>query len=105
MEHAGLGKYTKSFGVSFAITSVLSALLVVFKESNEDTVLAWMKSATGHHWVTHGIINLVVFVVLGWGLSKFGGSGRGMTISANTLVSLIAGAVILSELIITKFYL
>ena len=52
MENSSLGKFTKSFGVSFAITSVLSALLVVLKESNEETVLAWMKSATRHHWTT-----------------------------------------------------
>lgn len=104
MENTGIGKFTRSFGVSFAITSVLSALLVVLKESNEETVLAWMKSATGHHWATHGIINLIVFVALGWLLSKLG-NGRGVEISTKTLVILIVGAVVLSELIITKFYL
>ncbi|KNG94587.1 hypothetical protein ATO11_04060 [Pseudaestuariivita atlantica] len=50
--------------MSAGITSVLSALLVVLKETNEDTILAWMKAATGHHWVTHGIIDLILFVVI-----------------------------------------
>lgn len=104
MKNTGIGKFTASFGISFAITSVLSALLVVLKETHEETVLAWMKSVTGHHWATHGIINLIVFVALGWLLSKLG-NGRGVEISTKTLVILIVGAVVLSELIITKFYL
>ena len=104
MENTGLGKYTKSFGISFAITSVLSACLVVFKESHEETVLAWMKSASGHHWATHGIINLVVFAVLGWALSLIGGS-RGLKISVNFLIVLIVFAVALSGYIIINFYL
>jgi lipoprotein signal peptidase len=103
MENAGIWKFTKSFGLSFAITSVLSALLVVLKESNEDTVLAWMKSATGHHWVTHGIFNLIVFVALGWALSRLN-SGQGLKITANALVICIVGAVCVSGLIITGFY-
>ncbi|MFA5904606.1 MAG: hypothetical protein WC836_11790, partial [Desulfobacula sp.] len=87
-----------------AITSVLSALLVVLKETHEETVLAWMKSVTGHHWATHGIMNLIVFVVLGWILSR-PGNGQGMKISANALVIAVVGAVILSEIIITGFYI
>ncbi|OGR14665.1 MAG: hypothetical protein A2277_11145 [Desulfobacterales bacterium RIFOXYA12_FULL_46_15] len=104
MENKGIGKFTVSFGLSFAIISVLSALLVVLKETHEETVLAWMKSLTGHHWATHGIINLIVFVVLGWILPKLG-NGQGMKISANVLVIAVVGAVILSEIIITGFYI
>ena len=37
-----ISKYTASFGISLAITSVLSALLVVVKELNENSVLAGM---------------------------------------------------------------
>jgi lipoprotein signal peptidase len=103
MENNGIGKYTRSFGLSFAITSVLSALLVVLKESNEETVLHWMKAATGHHWVTHGIINLIVFVALGWVFSRFN-SGEGIKLTAGALVCTITSAVVLSGLIITGFY-
>ena len=104
MENTGIGKYTRSFGLSFAITIVLSALLVVLKESNEDTVLAWMKAATGHHWVTHGIINLIVFVGLGWAFSRLD-NGKGLKITANILVICIVFAVFVSGLIITGFYI
>ena len=104
MENTGIGKYTRSFGLSFAITSVLSALLVILKESNEETVLAWMKVATGHHWVTHGIFNLIVFVGLGWALSRLD-NGQGLKITANILVICIVCAVFVSGLIITGFYI
>jgi len=68
------------------------------------SVLPWMASATGHHWVTHGIFNLIVFVGLGWALSKLD-NGQGLKISANALVIAIVSAAVVSELIITGFYL
>lgn len=94
--------YATGFGLSFAITSVLSALLVVLKEMNEDSVLAAMKAITGHHWVTHGVLDVVLFVVIGMALAK---GGQGMTMQADTLVRSIVGSVILSGLIIVGFYL
>src|SRR6185436_13492357 len=66
-----IGIYTASFGVSLGLTSVFNALLVVIKEMNEHTVLAWMKAA-GHHWVTHGALDLAVFIILGFALAQFG---------------------------------
>jgi hypothetical protein len=104
MENNTIGKYTKSFGLSFAITSVFSALLVIVKESSEEGVLALMKAVTGHHWVTHGLIDLVLFVVLGWALSKVN-KGNGLKMSANGLVSYIVGAVLISWILISGFYL
>ncbi len=103
MEHNEIGKYTRSFGLSFAITSVISALLVILKESNEETVLAWMKAATGHHWITHGLFNIILFTALGWALSR-PNNGQGVKITANVLVICIASAVILSGLLIAGFY-
>jgi predicted Co/Zn/Cd cation transporter (cation efflux family) len=104
MENSEIGKYTKSFGLSFAITSVFSALLVILKESSEKGVLALMAAVTGHHWVTHGLINLILFVVLGWALSRTN-NGQGMRMGANGLVSCIVGAVIISGILISGFYL
>jgi len=97
-----LGGYTAAFGLSFAITSVLSALLVILKETNKETVFAWMAAATGHHWVTHGLLDVIVFVVLGLLLAKVGG---GVRMTANALVATIVGATVLSGLIITSFNL
>ena len=104
MENSEMGKYTTSFGLSLAITSLVSALLVILKESSEDGVLALMKSITGHHWVTHGLFNLILYIALGWAFSKVH-KGQGVKISANGLVSCIAGAVIISTVLIAGFYL
>lgn len=49
-----IGRYATAFGVSLGLTSLFNALLVLVKETNQETVLAWMTAATGHHWVTQG---------------------------------------------------
>jgi predicted tellurium resistance membrane protein TerC len=104
METIEIGKYTKSFELSFAITSLISALLVILKESNEETVLEWMKAASGHHWITHGIIDIILFVGLGLVLSGLN-SGQGPKISANTLIGTIVTSTLISGLLIAGFYM
>ena len=64
-----IGSGTIGFGISYAITSVFSALLVVLKESSE-TVYNLLAAMTGHHWVTHGVLDIVVFLVLGFVFSR-----------------------------------
>ena len=102
MKEIILGKYTVSFGLALAVTSLLSALLVVAKESNEATVLAWMKAATGHHWVTHGVIDVVLFLVLGF---VFAQAGWGARMGGTALATSIGISVLLSSLIIAGFFI
>ena len=99
-----LSKYTVSFGASLAITSILSALLVVLKELNENSVLAWMKGLTSHHWITHGLFMLIAFFVIGWGLAKMN-HGEGLKMTPGGLVCAIASGVVIGGLIISGFYL
>lgn len=101
MNDTCIGKYTVSFALAFAVTSLLSAVLVVVKEQNQDTLLAWMKAATGHHWVSHGILDLLVFVLLGWALARIGVGAR---LSGNALSAIVSGSVLLSGLIIAGFF-
>lgn len=101
-QRAEIGRYTASFGLSLGITSVLSALLVVIKESNEETVLAWMKAATGHHWVTHGILDVVIFLVLGFALAGIAAPLRARPM---LVAALGIGGVVLGALIVVGFYL
>ncbi|MFZ2447297.1 MAG: hypothetical protein WAW37_13140 [Syntrophobacteraceae bacterium] len=98
MENNTLGKYTVSFGLSLAITSVLSALLVVVKELSRPTVMAWMKQITFHHWVTHAIIDLIIFVALGLLLTK-------VKVTPKQLIQAIVGAVAISGSVIAGFFL
>ncbi len=100
-------KHTFAFGGSLAIVSILSALLVVMKERSEP-VMHWMKAATGHHWITHGLIVLVLFLVFGFMLGALAHAstlpgtplGRGY----NTLTLVIVVAVVLSGLMIAGFF-
>jgi hypothetical protein len=104
MKNIEFGKYGRSFGLSFAITSLFSALLVVLKETSQQTVLAWMKAATPHHWITHTLLDLIVFVVLGVVFAKMN-DGQGIKISLNRLNSFIVGAFVISGILIAGFYL
>jgi len=93
-----IGKYTRSFGLALAAACLFSGLLVVVKELSDETVLAWMKRVTVHHWVTHAIIDLVIFVAIGLLLTN-------VKISSERLAKLIAGAVIVGGLLVAGFYL
>ncbi|AGW90132.1 MULTISPECIES: hypothetical protein [Cupriavidus] len=96
-----LGKLTTSFGLSLGITSVLSALLVILKETNEQTVLAWMKAATGHHWITHGLLDVLAFVILGFALGRLASrlQRHPMAVAVIALGGVVSGA-----LLIAAFY-
>lgn len=98
---ASTGCYAAAFAVSAGIMSVLSSLLVVLKETNEDTVLAWMKAATGHHWVTHGLIDLILFVLIGLLISR---SPADLENRPGTVVGSLVGGVVLGAAIVAGFF-
>jgi len=88
------------FGYSYAITSLLSALLVVLKEKNA-SVLDLMTSLSGHHWVTQGVLDIVLFVAIGWFLSRTALAGNA---SYGSLISAVVGSTVISGLIIAGFF-
>ncbi len=92
MANATLDKTTIGFGLSAAVVSVLSTLLTILKEETP-SVLAAMARAMGHHWTTHGVIVIVLFIVLGllfssmvkpefWNAGKLGNTILGSVIIA-----------------------
>ena len=101
MHNSTLGRMPSAFGLSVAVTSVLTALLVIAKETTP-ALKAWMKAFAGHHWTTHGLITLLVFVALALLLAQLRLSER-LTTTALTLV--LAGGIVLSGLLIFGFYL
>jgi uncharacterized membrane protein len=103
MENTGPSKYTVSFGLALAIASVVNALLVVAKEKSP-AVMAGLQKLTGHHWVSHSAIVLILFAVLGWIFSKANG-GRGIQITVNGLIRALVSGVAIGGLIILGFYL
>ncbi len=102
-ETASVSKYTISFGLSAALASVVNALLVIAKEKSQ-AVQAGMQKLTGHHWVTHSIIVLMVFGFFGWLFARANG-GRGIQMSVNRLIGMLVAGVVAGGLVIVGFYL
>jgi formate hydrogenlyase subunit 3/multisubunit Na+/H+ antiporter MnhD subunit len=103
MEHNGLSKQTMAFGVSLAAASLVNALLVTAKEKSP-AVLAFMKGFTGHHWITHCLVVILLFLLLGGILSRAGGTG-GSRISSASLTRIVVGCFLIASAIIAGFYL
>lgn len=100
MENKPLEKYTVSFGLSFAVTSLLSALLVIAKQMNAP-LKAWMKALTGHHWTTHALLVLGTFVLLGLVLTSI----REGKLDGRAMTAMVLLSTVLSGLIVAGFFL
>jgi hypothetical protein len=103
MENTGLSKRTIAFGIALALACVINALLVVVKEKS-GAVMAEMKKLTGHHWITHSAVIIVLFFGVGWLLARARG-GRGINMTARGLVGTVVSGVAVAGLIIVGFYL
>ena len=103
MNGSQLNASTKGFGIALAVSVVFSALLVVAKETNEG-LLKFMKTVTVHHWVTHSLSFLGIFLILGFILSK-SNEGKGVNISDAGLLKTVVGSIVLGAAIITFFFL
>lgn len=96
------GNAIAAFGYSLALTSVLSVILVIVKEKSE-AVMAVMKAMTGHHWITHGLIVLALFTVIGLVLTKFM-PARPAAPDFNSTAAAILAATVVSGLALAAFY-
>ncbi len=92
-----------AYGLSFAISSVLSSILVVVKEESASVQQA-LAALTGHHWVSHGLLYVIVFPVLGWAFGRVNG-GKGIAMTTTALLTIVVGGWAVSGLIIVGFFL
>ena len=102
MENSVISKHTISYGLSLAITSVLNAILVATKETHP-YVMDAMRRITSHHWITHSVLMVLLFVGLGWCLAQANG-GRGVCITAQRLLRTVVTGVIFGSLTIVAYY-
>ncbi len=93
------GVTATAFGLSYAITSLFNVALVIFKE-NVAGIQPAMVSITGHHWVTHGLFDLIVFVVLGLVLART----EAARMPATKVVNYVIGSTVLSGLILAGYF-
>jgi hypothetical protein len=64
-EPAKLGRASTAFVLSASITFLFNTALAWAKDAYAP-LNSFMKSLTGHHWTTHGLADIIVFVGLGF---------------------------------------
>jgi len=101
MTNTTLDKTTIGFGLSAAVVNILNMLLVIFKELTPSLMKA-MAAATGHHWITHGVIVVGLFIILGF---VFSGIIKPESWGAEKLSWTILWSVVIGGVLIAAFYL
>jgi hypothetical protein len=101
MANSKLDKITIGFGLSGVVVIIFNTLLVIFKELTPAFKKA-MADATGHHWTTHGVIVIVLFIVLGF---VFSGMAKPESWGADKLSKTILWSVIIAGGALATFYL
>jgi len=89
-----LGPASAAFALSASATFIFNTLLAWVKDS-VPALNTFMASLTGHHWTTHSIFDLIVFVGLGFIFMKTGTAQR---MDGMTLVRVVIGSAIISGL-------
>lgn len=93
------GATITAFGLSYAIASLFNVLLVIVKE-NVPGVEDAMVAITGHHWVTHGLLDIIVFIVLGLILARTSAA----EMPASTLIKYIVASTVVSGLVLAGYF-
>jgi hypothetical protein len=83
-----LDQVSTAFGLSAAITILFNTLLAWTKDAY-DPLNTFMAHLTGHHWITHSLADVVLFLLLGWLFMS-----RGIRIGGMTLVKAVAAAAV-----------
>jgi hypothetical protein len=78
------------FGLAAVIAILFNTALAWVKDAYEP-LNTYMASLTGHHWRTHGLVDVVVFFVLGYVFTY-----RNVRISGSRLAVLLAAASIVA---------
>lgn len=91
-ENAKLGRASAGFAMAAAITILFSTVLACAKDAykplnNVMNAVAW------HNWITHGLVDVILFFGLGMIFSKSGWAER---MAPSRLISFLVGAVIVA---------
>jgi uncharacterized membrane protein SirB2 len=91
---------TSGFVLAAAIAVLFNTALALAKDAYPP-LNALMKSLTGHHWTTHGLVDLILFVVLGFIFMR---TRMAEKIDPNRLIGVFIGAVITATLGLALWY-
>ncbi len=98
-ETAGVSKAARGFGIAVVLAGLANSLLVVVKEKSP-ALQAEMKKLTGHHWITHAVAIIGLFLIAGWL-----GSRLNLRFTAGKLITTLVAGVAVAAAIIFGFYL
>lgn len=91
---------TRGFVLAAAITVLFNTALAWAKDSWAP-LNDFMKTLTGHHWTTHGLVDLLLFAVLGLIFTR---TGAGQKMSSERLTGTLIGAVTVAALGLGLWY-
>jgi uncharacterized membrane protein SirB2 len=99
-DNTKLSSASAGFAMAAAITILFSTVLACVKDAYKP-LNSFMNSVAWHNWITHGIVDVILFVILGMIFSK---SGLAERIAPRRLVSFLAAAVIVAGLGLFVWY-
>ena len=89
-EAGALDKVSAAFGQAAVITIIFNTLLAWVKDAY-DPLNTFMASLTSHHWITHGLVDVAMFVGLGFLFLSRGTVLNGMKLVVAVAVACIIG--------------
>ena len=95
-----LGRTSAGFAIAAAVTILFSTVLACVKDAYKP-LNNFMNSVAWHNWITHGIVDVILFVALGMIFSKSGWAER---IAPSRLISFLVGAVVVAGLGLFVWY-
>lgn len=89
-EKGTLDNVSAAFGQAAVVAIIFNTLLAWVKDAY-DPLNTFMAHLTGHHWITHGLADLVVFFGLGFYLMSRPSSWNGMNLVYAVAFACIVG--------------
>lgn len=90
----GLDRVSAAYALSAAVTVIFNTVLAWIKDAY-DPLNTFMAHLMGHHWTTHGVVDVLVFIVLGY---VFMSRGTAERMAPNRLVAILVGSVMVAGL-------
>ena len=91
-ENTGLSRASAGFAMAAAITILFSTVLACVKDAYHP-LNNYMNALVWHNWITHGLVDVILFIGLGMIFSRTGMAER---IAPSRLISFLVGAVVVA---------
>jgi hypothetical protein len=90
-KEGALDNATVAFGQAAVVAIIFNTLLAWVKDAY-DPLNTFMAHLTGHHWITHGLVDLAVFFGLGFFLMSRHSTWNGMNLVRAVAIACVVGA-------------